>query len=75
MKIEDAINDFINYCVFEKGLSDKTKESYYNDLCIYKDYIKKDRVEDITSDDIKDFLKGRSEFEKSSTIAHNLTVI
>lgn len=75
MKIEDAINDFINYCVFEKGLSDKTKESYYNDLCIYKDYIKKDRVEDISSDDIKGFLKSRSEFEKSSTIAHNLTVI
>ena len=41
MKIEDAINDFINYCVFEKGLSDRTKESYYNDLCIYKDYINK----------------------------------
>ncbi|MBR2248189.1 MAG: site-specific tyrosine recombinase XerD [Bacilli bacterium] len=75
MKIEDAINDFINYCVFEKGLSDKTKESYYNDLCIYKDYIKKDRVEDITSDDIKGFLKSRNNNEKSSTIAHNLTVI
>ena len=75
MKIEDAINDFINYCVFEKGLSDKTKESYYNDLCIYKDYIKKDNLEDITSDDIKNFLKSRSELEKSSTIAHNLTVI
>ena len=28
MKIEDAINDFISYCIFEKGLSDKTKESY-----------------------------------------------
>ncbi|MBR3049181.1 MAG: site-specific tyrosine recombinase XerD [Bacilli bacterium] len=75
MKIEDAINDFINYCVFEKGLSDKTKDSYYNDLCIYKDYIKKDRVEDITSDDIKGFLKSRNNNEKSSTIAHNLTVI
>ncbi len=75
MKIEDAINDFINYCVFEKGLSDKTKESYYNDLCIYKDYIKKDRVEDISSDDIKGFLKSRNNNEKSSTIAHNLTVI
>ena len=28
MSIEIAIDDFINYCVFEKGLSDKTKESY-----------------------------------------------
>ena len=32
MSIEDAIKDFINYCIFEKGLSDKTKESYLNDL-------------------------------------------
>lgn len=75
MKIDDAINDFINYCVFEKGLSDKTKESYYNDLNIYKDFIKKDNVKDIDSDDIKKFLKSRSNSEKSSTIAHNLTVI
>ena len=75
MKIEDAINDFINYCVFEKGLSDRTKESYYNDLCIYKDYINKNNVEEISSDDIKNFLKSRNSSEKSSTIAHNLTVI
>ncbi|MBQ2640112.1 MAG: site-specific tyrosine recombinase XerD [Bacilli bacterium] len=73
--MDDAINDFINYCVFEKGLSDKTKESYYNDLNIYKDFIKKDNVKDIDSDDIKKFLKSRSNSEKSSTIAHNLTVI
>ena len=32
MKIEFAIEDFLNYCIFEKGLSDKTKESYKNDL-------------------------------------------
>ena len=37
--IEQTINDFINYCIFEKGLSDKTKESYYNDLNIYKEYL------------------------------------
>ena len=28
MNINDAIEDFLNYCIFEKGLSDKTKESY-----------------------------------------------
>ena len=37
MKIEDAILDFLNYCIFEKGLSDRTKESYYNDLEVYYD--------------------------------------
>ena len=77
MSIKDAIEDFINYCIFEKGLSDKTKESYKNDLEIYKEYLKERNiinVKDIKSDDIKDFIKERSN-EEASTVAHNLTVI
>lgn len=78
MKISDAIDEFINYCVFEKGLSSKTKASYYNDLNIYLLYLNKndiDNVDYIKSDDIKGFLKTRSQLETVSTIAHNLTVI
>ena len=77
MNISDAIDDFLNYCIFEKGLSDKTKESYKNDLIIYMNFLKKkgiSTVTDIKSDHIKDFLKERSE-EETTTIAHNLTVI
>lgn len=77
MNIINAIEDFINYCVFEKGLSDKTKLSYENDLKIYSEYLKDNNiknVEDIKSDHIKDFLKIRSD-EEVTTIAHNLTVI
>ena len=77
MKMDDAIIDFLNYCIFEKGLSDKTKESYKNDLDIYKEFLHNrhiDDVKNISSDDIKDFLKERDN-EESSTIAHNLTVI
>ena len=77
MLMEDAIKDFLNYCIFEKGLSDKTKESYENDLHIYKEFLennKINKVENITSDEIKEFLKERNE-EETTTIAHNLTVI
>ena len=77
MKIEDAIQDFLNYCIFEKGLSDKSRDSYENDLNVYKEFLKKrsiTNVSSIRSEDIKDFLKVRSN-EESSTIAHNLTVI
>ncbi len=77
MNIEDAIEDFINYCIFEKGLSDKTKESYRNDLDIYKTFLNDrgiNKITNINKDDIKDFIKDRSE-EEASTIAHNLTVI
>ena len=77
MSIDDAIMDFLNYCIFEKGLSDKTKESYYNDLIVYKNFLN-DRgiknVSNIKSDDIKEFLIVRND-EETSTIAHNLTVI
>ena len=77
MKIEDAIQDFLNYCIFEKGLADKSRESYENDLKVYKEFLKNrsiTNVSSIRSEDIKDFLKARSN-EESSTIAHNLTVI
>ena len=49
MNIDDAIEDFIGYCVFEKGLSNKTKESYYNDLNIYKEYLKKNNKTNVLS--------------------------
>ena len=77
MIMEDAIQDFLNYCIFEKGLSDKTKESYQNDLDVYRNFLKDHHissVSDISSDHIKEFLKDRVE-EESTTIAHNLTVI
>lgn len=78
MSIEDAIEEFINYCFFEKGLSDKTNESYRNDLDVYKEFLE-DRgvssINKIKSDDIKEFLKERNGVEETTTIAHNLTVI
>lgn len=77
MEMNDAIQDFLNYCIFEKGLSDKSRSSYENDLNVYKEFLKKrsiTNVNSIRSEDIKEFLKNRSN-EESSTIAHNLTVI
>ena len=72
MKIEDAIKDFINYCIFEKGLSDKTKLSYENDLKLYLDFLNNRYIYDvcsIKSDDIKDFLKNRHDEETSTNLS------
>ncbi len=77
MNINDAIEDFISYCIFEKGLSDKTINSYRNDLNIYKEYLSSKGINNVITikpNNIKDFLKIRSE-EKTTTLAHNLTVI
>lgn len=77
MNINDAIEDFLNYCIFEKGLSDKTKDSYRNDLIVYRDFLKDKGISGVTkikNDHIKEFLKERAD-EETTTIAHNLTVI
>ena len=47
MSIENAIKDFINYCIFEKGLSDKTKESYLNDLNVYLEFLSNRYIHDV----------------------------
>ena len=41
MDIDVAVDDFINYCTFEKGLSDKTRKSYEYDLRVYKQFLQK----------------------------------
>ncbi|MBQ6477386.1 MAG: site-specific tyrosine recombinase XerD [Bacilli bacterium] len=77
MSIEEAIDDYLNYIVFEKGLSDRTKESYKNDLEVYKEFLNKKHitnVNSIDSNDIKAFIKSRSN-DEVTTLAHNLTVI
>lgn len=61
MKIVDAIDDFINYCIFEKGLADRSRTSYRNDLKIYEEFLKNRSIVDVSkirSEDIKDFLKS-----------------
>lgn len=76
--IREAILDFINYCTFEKGLSKKTTESYTNDLNVYEEFLSKRGIVDVRNirdSDIKDFLKLRNDNDKTTTIAHNLTVI
>lgn len=79
MEIIPAIDDFINYCIFEKGLSDKTKESYRYDLKTYSEFLNSKgitKVKEITTKNIEEYLKYRSEqHELISTVAHNLTVI
>lgn len=79
MSLEDALEDFINYCIFEKGLSNQTVISYRNDLNIFLSFLKEERgvfkVNRVESDDIKVFLKCRNQKDTTSTLAHNLTVI
>lgn len=85
MQFNEAVIDFLNYCIFEKGLSDKTKTSYENDLKVYGLYLKRTHkykdltfnINNITKNDIEEFIKYQTEQQndKTTTIAHKLTTI
>ena len=79
MSLNDNLLDFLNYCYFEKGLSDNSRKSYDNDLRIYIKFLEDKGIENVKKISIKnieDFLKYRNKCgDETSTIAHKLTSI
>ena len=55
--LDILVDQYINYLVFEKGLSEKTIESYTSDLSKYLSFLKEKRVKDITQADTPIILK------------------
>ena len=55
--LDILVDQYINYLVFEKGLSEKTIESYTSDLSKYIAFLKEKRVKDITQADTPLILK------------------
>ena len=55
--LDTFVDQYINYLVFEKGLSEKTIESYSSDLSKYLKFIKKNGINDITQADTPLILK------------------
>ncbi len=79
MKLLDSMNDFINYCYVEKGLSDNSRKAYKYDLQIYIKFLEDRGIKDVSNigiKDIEDFLKERKKSgDEDATIAHKLTSI
>lgn len=55
--LDILVDQYINYLVFEKGLSEKTIESYTSDLSKYLSFLKQKRIKDITQADTPIILK------------------
>ena len=51
------VDQYINYLVFEKGLSEKTIESYASDLSNYLEFLNQKEIKDITQADTPVILK------------------
>ena len=77
MKIEDAFENFLQHCKFEKTLTNITIENYKEDFLIFlRYYPNKKEVSDLTKDDLNDFsydqaLNGLS----PTTIARRISTI
>lgn len=77
MKIEDAFENFLQHCKFEKTLTNITIENYKEDFSIFSRYYpNKKEVSDLTKDDLNDFsydqaLNGLS----PTTIARRISTI
>lgn len=60
MKINKAINDFINHCIYEKNLSPKTIKSYKIDLSQLYNFLTKNQnsldISEITKHELREYL-------------------
>lgn len=56
MRCKDALREFKTYLTLEKGRSVNTVESYLRDLTLLLEEVKKTQVEDITVDDLNNYL-------------------
>lgn len=77
--MQKDIDDYINYIIFERGLSNNTVNSYKEDLYLYKSYLKQKNISktsSITTKDIEKYLIYLQDNEYTITsIARKLTAI
>lgn len=91
MNVKDAIDDFLNYCTFEKGLTQNSVCAYRNDLKMFFYYMisqqKRNKlpndslfqnilIKEVRTEDIANYLKYEIEQGRAdTTIAHQLTTL
>ena len=76
MRIDDALSNFSQYEIAEKGLSIQTAKSYIDDIYRFATFIKKDYVEELEEDDLMAFLRFQMSSSKSiSTVLRRMSSI
>jgi integrase/recombinase XerD len=56
-RLHDYIDQYLNYLLIEKGLSKNTMAAYGSDLAAYADFLKTNRIEVVSDDDMPVVLK------------------
>ena len=75
--MDENIEDYLNYLLLEKRLSDNTKESYKFDLVCFNDYFKDKDIKDLKENDLINYLKYLKEDKNlsSRSIERHLTTL
>lgn len=74
--MNDYIEDYINYVYIEKKLSNNTKMAYERDLKAFASYLNNKNIENITVNDIKDYIGYLNNIkEKDKSIARKIVSI
>ena len=78
--MNDYINDFLDYLIVEKGLSDNTKDSYKFDLLDFSKYLEKNEINNIKSLSEKDIINYLSYLKddkklKARSIERHITTL
>lgn len=74
--MKKEIDEFLDYCLIEKKLSQNTITTYENDLKKYDDYFKNKKINDIEKEDVIHFIKSLKEEKLSEkTINHIIGTI
>jgi len=71
--LDNLVDQYINYLLVEKGLSDNTIESYSSDLALYLEFLKKNRIKNIADADTALILKHLSALMDSGLGAKSRT--
>ncbi|MFA5370012.1 MAG: site-specific integrase, partial [Candidatus Omnitrophota bacterium] len=60
MAMKDIVEEFLNYLVVERGLSDNTISAYRSDLYKYTDSLESNKkrlhLNDVTRNDVRDYM-------------------
>ena len=70
--MEEAIDNFLNYCSVERGLAENTVQSYYYDLKQFSGFfrgLERKGVGSLSESDIAGFLKSASESKNERSVA------
>ncbi|NQT09662.1 MAG: site-specific tyrosine recombinase XerD [Desulfobacteraceae bacterium] len=71
--LDNLVDQYINYIIVEKGLSDNTVESYSSDLALFLEFLKKNRTRNISDVDTAVILKHLSALRDSGLGAKSRT--